>query len=192
MPSTHPQYDEVSQEDQKANERLSGSLNADSPESSKEHPYDPTTKIAPGGGPQTSYPLLSDHVGSAGQQEGAARKIHWVSPTMMVVSLLCGVALAIGHHYYYSNLNDEEVGSSEKQQWSLRFGNAFAVSTSLCLKTAVGIAYLQVLWRRLSKSDTSIRTIDSSFDISGNVLSFFNLELWKKMQIGVALALLIW
>lgn len=73
-----------------------------------------------------------------------------------------------------------------------RFGNAFAVSTSLCLKTAVGIAYLQVLWRRLSKVDTSIRTINSSFDIWGNVLSFFNKELWQKLHIGVILALLLW
>jgi hypothetical protein len=73
-----------------------------------------------------------------------------------------------------------------------RFGNAFAISTSLCLKTAVGIAYLQVLWRRLSKSHTSVRTINSSFDILGNVFSLFNFELWKKIQIGVLLALILW
>lgn len=75
---------------------------------------------------------------------------------------------------------------------SSRFGNAFAVSTSLCLKTAVGIAYLQVLWRRLSKVHTSVRTINSSFDVWGNALSFFNMELWKKLHIGILLALLLW
>jgi hypothetical protein len=39
----------------------------------------------------------------------------------MVVSLLCGIALTIGHHSYYNTLNGQEVGSSERQQWSLRY-----------------------------------------------------------------------
>ena len=121
MPSTHLQYDEVSQEDQKVNQRFSGSLTTDSPESSEEHPDRFTNKVESSSSPHPSYALVSSPVGSVDQPEYAPQKIHWVSPTMMVVSLLCGVALTVGHHTYYKTLDGQEVGSSDSQQWSLRY-----------------------------------------------------------------------
>lgn len=120
MPSTRPQYDEVSQEDQRASQRLPGSLTTDSPESSEEHSYSLSNKVESSSSSRPSDALVSSPVGSADQREYEPRKIHWVSPTIMVVSLLCGVALTVGHHAYYKTLDGQEVGSSNSQQWSLR------------------------------------------------------------------------
>jgi len=46
--------------------------------------------------------------------------IHWLYPTLMTVSLLMGLLLAIGHHVYYRWLDGRPVGSVARQQWSLR------------------------------------------------------------------------
>lgn len=120
------------------------------------------------------------------------RYIHWLSPTVMIASLIAGVCFAIGHHCYYTWLNGRVVGNVGKQQWALRFGNAFATVVALCLKTAVGIAYIQHLWRTLRYRFVSLKTINDAFGIGGNILSFLNWELWRKVQTGAVLALVLW
>jgi hypothetical protein len=115
MPSLHPQYDEIPLEDQRVSQRLSSSLTTDSRglvEGQIEHSHGLTNKTAPSG-PHSTYTLVPE---SAKQQQHTAQKTHWMPPAIMVVSLLCGVALIIGHHSYYSTLNGQEVGSSERQQ----------------------------------------------------------------------------
>lgn len=120
MPSTYSQYDEVSQEDHIVNKQLSSSLTTDSPKSSEEQAQGLMNKIAPSNS-RLSYTSVSHPVSSDDQQNYTTQRIHWAPPAMMIVSLLCGVALSVGHHYYYSKLNDQEAGSSERQQWSLRY-----------------------------------------------------------------------
>jgi len=73
-----------------------------------------------------------------------------------------------------------------------RFGNAFAISISLSLKIAVGIAYTQFLWMRLQKRSISLGSINDSFDISSNLYAFFNFELIRKLQLGLLVALMLW
>jgi len=135
-------------------------------------------------------------------------KIHWLTPVTMLLSYLFGIGLAIGHHLYYTMLDGDVVGSTERQQWSLRyilhhslkrmtltlqrFGNAFAISISLSLKIAVGIAYTQLLWLCLQKRPMTLGSINDSFDISGNLSAFFNFELFKKLQLGLLVALVLW
>lgn len=48
------------------------------------------------------------------------QKFEWKSPAIMVFALLLGLSLAVGHHGYYGWLNGQDVGSTERQQWSLR------------------------------------------------------------------------
>jgi len=48
------------------------------------------------------------------------KHIHWRYPTVMVLTLLFGLLLAIGHHFYYRWLDGQAVGSDADQQWSLR------------------------------------------------------------------------
>jgi hypothetical protein len=48
-------------------------------------------------------------------------KIHWLAPATMVFSYLLGIALAVGHHQYYTMLDGDVIGSTERQQWPLRY-----------------------------------------------------------------------
>jgi hypothetical protein len=149
MPLPHPQYDEISLEDQRVSQRLSCSLTTDSRgpveepiRLSEEHLYGLTNKNALSG-PRSTYALVPDSVGSAAkQQQHEAQKIHWVSPVIMVISLFCGVALTIGHHSYYSTFNDQEVGSLERQQWSLRYFKVLVQAMDKLLTLSLDLATL--------------------------------------------------
>ncbi|KAF2647353.1 hypothetical protein K491DRAFT_723503 [Lophiostoma macrostomum CBS 122681] len=115
---------------------------------------------------------------------GDRRRIYWLPPTMMCLSLFLGVGLAVGHHVYYSWLNGQDVGSVES--------NAFAISLALCFKTAVGIAYVQYFWKTLHHESLSLKAINDGFDINSNILPFFSWELVSRMWTGLLLALVLW
>lgn len=154
----------------------------------------------------TLQPLPAQHEQDTGSRTRA--KIHWLTPAAMLLSYIVGICLAVGHHLYYTMLDGDVVGSTDRQQWSLRyvlqhasmftaltlhrFGNAFAISISLSLKIAVGIAYTQLLWMCLQKRPMSLGSINDCFDISGNLSAFFNFELFKKLQLGLLIALVLW
>ncbi|KAH6878997.1 hypothetical protein BKA58DRAFT_107831 [Alternaria rosae] len=48
-------------------------------------------------------------------------KSHWLTPTNMLASYIFGIALAVGHHRYYTMLDRDVIGSTGRQQWSLRY-----------------------------------------------------------------------
>jgi hypothetical protein len=138
-----------------------------------------------------------------------SRQVYWRTPALMIGTLILGSSLAIGHHSYYKWLNGQNVGSTNNQQWSLRYainillmlydlkyphsiGNAFAISIALCLKTSVGIAYTQYLWKTLTSTSLRPQTIDDAFELSANVFAFLNWELAKRLRIASLAALLIW
>jgi hypothetical protein len=64
--------------------------------------------------------------------------ITWIQPTWMVLFVLFGILLALGHHLYYDSLNGITAGSASRQQWPIRFGTAFAYLVTSCLNAAVG------------------------------------------------------
>lgn len=147
--------------------------------------------------------------------ERSQNRVHWRHPTFMAVSFLAGLVLAIGHHIYYSWLHGRVVGSTERQQWSLRLvkmllliahtlfkityikfltsiGNAFAIGVSFLLKIAVGIAYIQYLWKTLRNNSLSLQSINDAFGIGSNIFSFFNWEYLSTVRIGAMLAIILW
>jgi hypothetical protein len=89
----------------------------------------PSASLQTDCGHQMSYdpginPNEMDHAAHVEYQENrdsVKRSIYWVPLTMMCVSLLLGIGLAVGHHIYYSWLNGQDVGSTDSQQWSLRY-----------------------------------------------------------------------
>lgn len=44
----------------------------------------------------------------------------WLYPFTMLLLLVLGIGLAIGHHSFYKSLSGRIVGSTSSQQWSLR------------------------------------------------------------------------
>ncbi|CAG8953251.1 hypothetical protein HYFRA_00003454 [Hymenoscyphus fraxineus] len=150
----------------KANEKRSGST--------QEKNYDSSSEA------QTATP--QDH------HLGKSRSVHWLSPTMMVVSLIAGVIIAIGHHLYYQWLNEQRVGDSNRQQWALRIGNGLSILVNVLLKAAVGIAYVQYLWKTLSRNFLSFSTINDAFGLGQNLFSFLNWELLSKLRVILPIA----
>ncbi|KAF2869571.1 hypothetical protein BDV95DRAFT_609109 [Massariosphaeria phaeospora] len=121
-----------------------------------------------------------------------SNKMYWLSPAVMIGTLLLRCALAAGHHTYYKTLDKEDVGSIDAQQWALRIGNFLAIGASFCLKGAVGTAYVQIMWRRLSSGYMTLKGIDHAFDASYSFFSIFNRELVYTLHTGMLVAIVLW
>ncbi|KAL4916640.1 hypothetical protein BDW62DRAFT_101467 [Aspergillus aurantiobrunneus] len=118
--------------------------------------------------------------------------IHWRMPTAMVVCWIIGLALAIGHHFYYASLDGTRVGNQSKQEWALRFGTALAFLTKTFLTTAVGIACIQNFWWTLRFKPIRLSTLDSMFDIRGSIFNFFDFHVWLRGPTVAVLGLISW
>ena len=49
------------------------------------------------------------------------RGIYWHTPVKMVSFFIFGLVCSIAHHFYYESLNGVKVGTSDNQQWALRY-----------------------------------------------------------------------
>lgn len=58
---------------------------------------------------------------------GAVREsvIYWISPVLMLLTFLIGLAAAVGQHCFYSSLAGDFVGNIDQQQRVLRFAIPF-------------------------------------------------------------------
>jgi hypothetical protein len=105
----------------------------------------------------------------------------------MVGSLVCGVAFAMGHHFFYSSWNAQIVQSSAQQEWNIRIGTALAFLVKVCLTGAAGFAYTQLLWTTLTDRPVTLDGIDSLFSIATSAWEFLSLELWQGTGISIDL-----
>ncbi|KAF9631158.1 hypothetical protein BFW01_g2020 [Lasiodiplodia theobromae] len=110
----------------------------------------------------------------------------------MVILLLIGISVSLGHHFYYEWLDGQEVQSRDKQQWALRIGNAFAFLAKCCFCSAANIAFLQWLWKTLREKYISVQGIDAAFSATQTLVSFASREMLSKVKVGSVLALLTW
>lgn len=83
--------------------------------------------------PTQNQPLMADKLQPLGikreaQQDSSIRvlvenfehRAKWFYPFTMLLLLVLGIGLAIGHHNFYKSLSGKIVGSTSSQQWSLR------------------------------------------------------------------------
>ncbi|KAE9377411.1 hypothetical protein N431DRAFT_453756 [Stipitochalara longipes BDJ] len=118
--------------------------------------------------------------------------VYWQQPVLLVTSALCGIALAMGHHFYYYALHGSVVPTSGTQQWPIRFGSAFAFSAISFCKTAITTALTQYTWAILRHKSISIKGIDKAFAITSNPTGIWSFELVKEAKVVVMLAIAIW
>jgi hypothetical protein len=52
-----------------------------------------------------------------GSRSGTKSRIHWSSPTTMVICFLFSLVLGLGHHFYHSSLAGRPAGDASRQQW---------------------------------------------------------------------------
>jgi hypothetical protein len=58
---------------------------------------------------------------SLGPKKKHLRDIYWASPASMLSLLLFGIAMSVGHHFYYNSLVGKVVGDENDQQRTHRF-----------------------------------------------------------------------
>jgi hypothetical protein len=118
--------------------------------------------------------------------------VYWVQPTWMVMFLISGTLLAWAHHVYYYALDGTLVSSTSRQQWTIRFGTAFAYLTQSCLKASVITACTQCVWAKLRKKAFTVDELDKLFAITTDPTSFRSWKLLRDAGTAVLLAALIW
>ncbi|PTB48336.1 hypothetical protein M431DRAFT_513743 [Trichoderma harzianum CBS 226.95] len=119
-------------------------------------------------------------------------KAHWAVPSLMIGCLLCGIAFALGHHFFYSSLNAKIVQSNIEQEWNIRIGTGMAFLVKTCLTAAAGFAYTQLLWTTLRSRHATLKGVDAMFSVTTNAWEFLTLELWRKGFGLVLIAGILW
>jgi hypothetical protein len=118
--------------------------------------------------------------------------LHEQSPLAMLSCLILGGLLAVSHHFFYDSLDTTIVQTKNKQEWALRFGNAFALATKTALGAAVGIAYTQHIWTTFKRKSITVKGIDAITAAPNDVFALLNGEMWLKNLSGATIAVLLW
>jgi hypothetical protein len=73
--------------------------------------------------------------------------VHWQAPTVILLSYTASLAFAIGHHVFYTSLDQLSVDENLfNQQTNIAIGTAFAFLFRANLVLATCTAYWQVFW----------------------------------------------
>jgi hypothetical protein len=120
----------------------------------------------------------------------------------LLLPLLCGIALALGHHLFFSHLSGRPVPDTifinsttiqlSKQQVNLVIGNAFAFGVKFCLSTAVGMAYVQLFLTSLFAKPQRVSAVDTMFSGLSDLCSFLRGTVWLRNPLLFVLALTVW
>ncbi|KAM5527875.1 hypothetical protein FOXYSP1_19749 [Fusarium oxysporum f. sp. phaseoli] len=108
----------------------------------------------------------------------------WVTPTLIALFYIAGLVSAAGHYFFFRYLNEREADISS-QSWVSNISIAFVRVFSISLGSTLGIAYTQLLWRRLRGTPLKVSTIDSLFQISSNPLKLLDTS-------GITKAPILW
>ena len=118
--------------------------------------------------------------------------LHGHSPLAMLFCLTFAGLLAVCHHFFYNHLDTTIVQTKNKQEWALRFGNAFALATKTALGVAVGIAYTQQIWTTFKQKSITVEGIDAITTAPNDIFALFNREMWLRNLSGTTIAVLLW
>jgi hypothetical protein len=121
----------------------------------------------------------------------------------MLVTCLGGCLVAVGHHLFYSSLDQTSVPtgryaiagrSLSKQQFNLFLGTSFAFLVKVLLCFAISVAYFQIFWKgmRCRKTPPTLSELDWGSSGLENILHLGNLKLAYRHPALVFLALVFW
>lgn len=133
------------------------------------------------------------HTTAVGEAESARWGIYWRSPALMAAFYLAGIAFSMGHHGYYSSLNNTIAGTQSQQQWSIRIGTGLAFLTKTCLAAVISIAFVQFLWvYAKGKQGATLAAFDAMFSLTSNPLSIFSRHVLRRAKVLALLASVSW
>ncbi|QIX02172.1 hypothetical protein AMS68_007689 [Peltaster fructicola] len=125
---------------------------------------------------------------------------------LMILSLLLAILSALGHHLFFSKLNQTEVQywatvtvgrlTATWQQLNSYAGNALAILTKILLSIAVGIAYMQVFWYAAKRHPKpclrKVAELDTAYGALNNPLVVFHVPLWLHNRALILIAVTAW
>lgn len=117
--------------------------------------------------------------------------MYWLTPVMMLASLMLGGLFALGHHVFYSALAGKVTPSDtlgimglevSKQQINIATGSALAFLFKMALVGAMSTAYVQIFWhlRKCAKRDVTLTELDATFSPSLGLSTITQLSVWIK------------
>ena len=131
------------------------------------------------------------------------KMVHWLAPTTIILALLIGVLLALGHHIFYARLDRKSVPTGSytfaekhlpRQQFNTFVGVALAYLVKTFLSLALSTIYIQFFWRSIkdTKQRPTITELDWAYSGIENILNLFNLKIAWKYPLLASIALIFW
>lgn len=129
--------------------------------------------------------------------------LHWRALCILYGSLLASIAFAVGHHFYYHNLNNGIVSTENdlaigtwagmsSQNFNTAIGNTLASLFRTFLSITVTTAYCQIVWQALKARSTKLNIVDAISGILASPLGFLDFGAWRKSALLFPLAIAIW
>ncbi|KAJ4287740.1 hypothetical protein N0V90_012444 [Kalmusia sp. IMI 367209] len=132
---------------------------------------------------------------------------HWWAPSIMGLSFLVGLLLALGHHLFYQSLMDRPTSHTtdyrvlgahlQGQQLNIAIGTAFAFVVKAAFVLAVSIAYYQIFWKYV-KTDSeennlpTLGRLDVAFSALNDIISMFTAPVWLHYPLLFLMAATAW
>ncbi|KAI1102692.1 hypothetical protein F4804DRAFT_254747 [Jackrogersella minutella] len=113
----------------------------------------------------------------------------WRAAWSMYLSLIFGIACAIGHHIFYKTLNGKP---ADAQIAMLRYGTVLSFAAKAGLVAAVVIAFKQRIWTTVRSKFISVAALDSLFAATEDMSALLNMEIYQRAKIAMLLAAFIW
>lgn len=140
----------------------------------------------------TLSPALPAHRAHSTKMTKLRSGPHWFVPTTLLVAFIAGIALACGHHYFYSTLQDQRVDQARwSQDTNTAIGTALAFLVRAAFVIAISTVYWQSFWHRL-REPLSLSKIDDLADQLKVLYQLFNWNNLKASPLLGALALVAW
>lgn len=129
--------------------------------------------------------------------------LHWNTLTTLTLSLIAGIASAIGRHAFYSSLAGKAVPDSEyelgianvsPQQLNVAGGTALALVCKAFLILAISTAYVELFWRAVAyrRAGTTLECLGVTHSALSDLSSFFHWRVWLRHPLLLYLAALVW
>lgn len=113
----------------------------------------------------------------------------WKPSWSMYFLVFCGIAFAMGHHFFYKGLHGQV---AKDQQGMFRYGAALAFLSKACFLNAVVLAFRQRVLMMIRRKMLSLATLDSLFAASEDLTALLNWEAWVNAKFAMGLTIFIW
>jgi hypothetical protein len=124
--------------------------------------------------------------------QAALWKVHWRTPTLMLLSFLTGMSLALGQHLLYRSLHHTTENSEIKRVRVVLYGRALAYLSNSAFVGCLILCYRQRIWTTFRERALSVWAIDQIFLATEDPSLFLNWEVVSKATLVTAMAVAIW